>query len=262
MAVNKGTAMLLIGAISSGVAAAYFTDDYISNKVKDEQQRLSNQYKPTKVVVAKENLRVGDVLSYDNLAIREMPAGYIHASAVRQENADFVVGKRVMQPVNAGESLLDNFLASRSNSGFANLIEIGNRALTFPVDIVSSMSGLLRPGDKIDLMVTLKQGDNVTMPLLNDVTILATGAIVDEEGLLADDGSYQAITISATPLNAAKITHARQVGNMTVVLRSGKKEEGKSASSELTQPITIHNLFGKTKKKIIRRPSVEIIVGG
>ncbi len=262
MAVNKGTAILLVGAISSGGGAAYFTDDYISNKVQNEQQRLSEQYKPTKVVVAKNNLRVGDVLSYDNLAIREMPAGYLHASAVRQENADFVVGKRIMQPVNAGESLLDNFLASRTNSGFSNLIEVGERAITFPVDIVSSMSGLLRPGDKIDLMVTLKQGRNVTMPLLKDVTILATGAIVDEEGLLANDGSYQAITISATPLNAAKITHARQVGNMTVVLRSGKKEDGESVSNELTQPVTVQNLFGETKKKIRRAPSVEIIVGG
>ena len=107
MAVNKGTAILLVGAISSGGGAAYFTDDYISNKVRDEQQRLSNQYKPTKVVVAKDNLRIGDVLTYDNLAIREMPAGYIHAAAVRSENADSVVGKRIMQSLNAGESLLE-----------------------------------------------------------------------------------------------------------------------------------------------------------
>jgi pilus assembly protein CpaB len=262
MAVNKGTAILLAGAIGSGGGAAYLTDDYISNRVKDEQQRLSSQYKPTKVVVAKENLRVGDMLSYDNLAIREMPAGYIHSSAVRSENADFVVGKRIMQPINAGESLLENFLASRTNSSFANLIEKGNRAITFPVDIISSMSGMLRPGDKIDLMVTLRQGKNVTMPLLKNVTILATGAIVDEEGMLADDGSYQTITISETPLNAARITHARQVGNMTVVLRSGKEDETGKESVELTQPVTVQNLFGKTKKTIRKAPSVEIIVGG
>lgn len=262
MAVNKATALLLIGAISSGAGAAYFADDYISNKVKNEEERLASKYKPTKVVVAKDNLRIGDVLSYDNLAIREMPNGFIHASAIREENANSVVGKRIMQSLNKGESLLTNFLASKSGGGFSNLIESGKRALTFPVDIVSSMSGLLRPGDKIDLMVTLKQGDSVTRPLLKNVTILATGGIVDDEGRFNDDGAYQTITISVSPLNAAKITHARDIGNMTVVLRSGKDDGKNMAGNELIKPITAKNLFGEPKKQTRRTPKVEIIVGG
>lgn len=262
MAVNKATAILLLGAIASGGGAAYFTDDYINSKVKDEESRLSSKYKPIKIVVAKKNLRVGDVLSYDNLAIREMPNSYIHASAVRAESAESVVGKRIMQPINKGESLLLNFLASRTGSGFSNLIEKGKRGLTFPVDIVSSMSGLLRPGDKIDLMVTLRQGRSVTIPLLKNITILATGGIVDDEGRIAEDGTYQTITISVSPLNAAKITHARVVGNMTVVLRSGKKATKGFVENELSQQITTRNLLGKVRKKSRRYPKVDIIIGG
>ncbi len=262
MAVNKSIAILLTGAILSGVGAVYFTDNYISKVVKDEQERLSKQYKPTKIVVAKRNLRVGDVLDYENLAIREMPYGFIHASAIRSEHADTVVGKRIMQSLNAGESLLSNFLASRTGSGFSNLIEEGKRALTFPVDVVSSMSGLLRPGDKIDLMVTLKQGDSVTRPLLKNVNILATGGIVDDEGRLSESGSYQTITISVIPLNAAKITHARDIGKVTVVLRSGKKEGKSLVVNELITPVNLHNLFSDTPRKTNKSPKVEIIIGG
>jgi len=262
MAVNKATAVLLLGAIASGGGAAYFTDDYINNRVKSEEERLSSKYKPVKIVVAKSNLRIGDVLSYENLAIREMPNSYIHAAAVRSENADSVVGKRVMQSLNAGESLLSNFLASKTNSGFSNLIEKDQRGLTFPVDIVSSMSGLLRPGDKIDLMVTLRDGKVVTLPLLKNVSILATGGIVDDEGRISENGTYQTITISVSPVNAAKITHARDIGSVTVVLRSGKDEGKAAAGNELSEQITINNLLGKTKNKSKRYPKVDIIVGG
>jgi len=262
MAVNKATAILLLGAIASGGGAAYFTDDYINGKVRDEENRLSSKYKPIKIVVAKRELRVGDVLSYENLAIREMPNSYVHSAAVRSEQADSVVGKRIMQPLKEGESLLNNFLASKTGSGFSNLIGKGQRGLTFPVDVVSSLSGLLRPGDKIDLMVTLTQGKSVTLPLLKNVTILATGAIVDDDGRISDDGAYQTVTISVSPLNAAKITHARVEGNVTVVLRSGKDQGESIAGNELSERITINNLLGKTKKKTRRYPKVDIIVGG
>lgn len=262
MAVNKISTLLIMGALLSGVGAAYFTDHYISRRVQEEKDRITEQYKPSKVVVAKRNLRVGDVLDYDNLAIREMPSGFIHASAISSEFADTVVGKRIMQSLNAGESLLTNFLASRTGSGFSNLIEPGKRALTFPVDIVSSMSGLLRPGDKIDIMVTLRKGKSVTRPLLKNVTILATGAIIDDEGRITESGAYQTVTISVTPVNAAKITHAREVGNMTVVLRSGKNENNQLTNKELTTPITVQNLFGDAQPKSIDIPRVEIIVGG
>jgi len=261
MAVNKVTIILISGAIVSGAAAAYFTDSYINRMVEDEQTRLSRQYKPLKVVVAKQNLRVGDVLSYENLAIREVPTGFVHASAVRSENSDSVVGKRIMQSLNAGESLLTSFLATRSGSGFSSLIEKGQRAITFPVDVVSSMSGLLRPNDKIDLMVTLKQKNSVTRPLLKNITILATGGIVDDEGRFNENGAYQTITISTTPMNAAKITHARNVGSVTVVLRSGKDQSKKVAVNDAVVPITIRNLFGDKPRHVRPQKAVEIIIG-
>jgi len=161
-----------------------------------------------------------------------------------------------------GESLLTNFLASSKSSGFSNLIEKGKRALTFPVDVVSSLSGLLRPGDRIDLMVTLNQGKRVTLPLLKDVTILATGGIVDDVGRMSDDGAYQTITITVSPLNAAKITHARNVGSVTVVLRSGKDSDKNIAGNELTHRITVRDLLGKSKRKTKRHPKVDVIIGG
>ena len=55
-------------------------------------------------------------------------------------------------------------------------LTIGKRAITFPVDEINSISGMLQPGDKIDLIATIRQLNNdVTYPLLQDVQILATG---------------------------------------------------------------------------------------
>lgn len=260
MAVNKATSILLLGAIASGGGAAYFTDDYIKGAISSEKERINSQYKPVKVIVATRDLRPGDVMGMENLAVREVPNGFVHSSAYKEDGADLLLGKKLIQSVGAGEAILSSFVASRKGGGFSHLVEDGKRALTFPVDIVSSMSGLLRPGDHIDLLFTVQKDNNsVTVPLMKDINILATGDVIDDDGMLNEMGSYQTITLSVSPLDAAKITHAKEAGSLTVVLRSAKRESG---GKELDERITTNTLLGIGKKSAKKSKKVDVIIGG
>lgn len=260
MAVSKVSALLLVGALASGSGAAYMTDSHIKERIDSYQQKLDAEYEPVPVVVAAQDLRAGDLMTQANLAIRKVPSNFIHGDTVRPDNAEAIIGHRVVYPINAGEPVLAFHAAQSRGAGFSNLITKGQRALTFPVDTVSSMSGMLRPGDKIDLLATVRDGDMpVTLPLLTDVSIIAVGKSVDEFD--QEGNPYQTITLLVGPEDAAKIIHAREVAQLTTVLR-GPSEAGSTFNSR----ITMNTLLGRSEKVPkppgVRRKPVEIIIGG
>lgn len=254
MATNRATAALVAGALASGGAAAYLMDNHIEGEINARRAELDKQFELVPVVVPKHNLRVGALLTSDNLAVRQSPGAFVHAEAVRPENVEAALGHRLTRPLNEGEPLLMFHVAEAKGGGFANLITKGKRALTFPVDVISSMSGLLRPGDRIDLLATLNdKKQELTKPLLSNVKILATGVSVDE--LNTTETRYQTITLLVDPIDAARITHARQVGNLTVVLRAPADE-----APPYNKSITMSSLLGHKGRSPGR--DVEIIRGG
>lgn len=252
----RSNGILLVGALLAGSGAAYFSHDYIDDQVEAHKARLNQDYEPIQIVVPKENLRVGSVVSAHNLAVRPVPNAFVHDQAVRPDDLQAVLGHRLMHPVNSGEPVLMSHVSQKRGSGFSNLLDPGKRALTVAVDTVSSMAGLLRPGDRIDLLATVRDNDrSVTVPLLTNVALMATGAAVDEFGVENSTTRYQTITVSVTGEEAAKITHAQDVGRLSVVLRPSGDN-----SAAYMQPVTKNSLLGKTRPA--RGPGVEIIRGG
>lgn len=262
MAASKATLFLVVGALASGGAAAYFADSHISKEISAKKASLDALYKPVEIVVPTRNLRPGDLLTSDNLAIREVPGAFVHAEAVTPGNVDVALNHRIVHPLNDGEPLLAFHVAESPGTGFSTMIEEGKRALSFPVDILSSVSGMLRPGDRIDLLMTLREGDKqVTTPLLMNVPILAAGDTVDQ--LDVPEGRFQTITLSVKPIDAAKITHAQSVGKLTVLLRTGR--DTNDPDSNYGKGITINTLLGRPEAKAqakTEKPKVQIIRGG
>src|SRR5690606_40878568 len=95
----------------------------------------------------------------------------------------------------------------------------GRRAIALPVDQINSVSGLLQPGDLIDLYVSFEyQRRQVTAPLLQGVLVLATG-----RSTRLDDGTegaaFSTVTLDAAPEDVVKLVAARQGGRITAILR-------------------------------------------
>ena len=82
---------------------------------------------------------------------------------------------------------------------------------------VNSISGMLRPGDRIDLIYSNKgsQGQDLTMPLLSNVTVLATDQSVSKRDESGKERSFSTITLEVSPLDADRIIVAKASGQLT-----------------------------------------------
>lgn len=237
---NKVTIVLLVGAILSGAAGWYFTNQHISSEVDGYKQSFDDSRQAIQVVVAATNLNVGDLITGQNAQVRQIPKSYVHVDSVTPNRFDAVLaGRQIIHPVRKGEPILSVHVNKVKVEGLSSLIEPGQRAITIPVDTLDTISGFLNPGDFVDLYITLKDGErDRTVPLVENVKVLATGQDIDDGIKEKNQKSVSEITLGVTPLNATKIIHGQTVGDIAVLLRRSEDE-----TSSFEDYVTIDNLI-------------------
>jgi pilus assembly protein CpaB len=258
------TVLMVTGALGAGSAAAYFANDYIHRSVQQRRAEIDSQYAPAKVVVASADLRPGTFLSGETVAVREVPQAFLHSDAVLADNWSGVAGRVLSHVVRSGEPVLMSHLAHDVGAGFSSQLNQGMRALTFPVDDEASIAGMLAPGDHIDIFFTTStNNESVTLPLLTNVAIIATGVrTLTNTGYLddrRDAGNYTTVTVSVLPEDAARITHAKDAGKITITLRQ-PKDDAPIQVARITKGTLLNG--NRIVKATSPRPRVEIILGG
>ena len=257
---NRVTLFLILLALSAGAVAAFFAQQYVNEEIAARSARLNAKYEPTRVLVAMSDLPAGTRLNASTVAAREVPAEFLHRDALRADEWEGVQGRATRHELTAGAPVLRSHLLGRTGGRFADLVETGKRALTIPVDQLSSISGMLAPGDRVDILMTLRQTDQPVMfPLVRNTEVIATGERTDL--LNQEPGRYSTMTIMAEPELAAKIIYAQDVGSLRVVLRNPADE-----TDALPQSMTLARLLGVDVKAPPpprkRLPPVEVIEGG
>lgn len=212
--------LILVVALVVGGLAAFAVKRHIEREI-DEMANRDKAQAMVQVLVPKRDLPKGSVLGVDAVAVRSVPQGWRHSNAITPEQFDRVEHQRLAYPVVRGEMLLWSLLEGQGPAAFSSRLTAGRRAITFPVDEVNSISGMLVPGDHIDLVATLrKDSRSLMLPLLQNVLVLATGATADA----SVDGrearrTYTTITLEASPDEAQRVLAAREVGKLAAVLR-------------------------------------------
>lgn len=236
---NTLTIVLLVGAVLAGIAGWYLTQNYISSQVTGYKADIDKSMEAVQVVVASRDLKAGDVLTLKTASVRNIPKKYIHKDAIPPNQFSGVEGKELLHPVRAGESILRMHVNFVKTKGLTSLLKPGERGITIPVDNTDTLSGFLAPGDYIDLMLTLKDGPkDRTVPLLQNVRVLATGKDIDDGVPEKQKGrGYRDITVGVNPTNATKLIHAQTLGDISVLLR--KPEDQDSYSQDY---VTIDNV--------------------
>ena len=257
--------LMMIGALGSGAAAAYFANRYIDSTVDGRRAELTAQYAPVRVVVASADLRPGTLLSGQTVAIRELPRAFLHSEAVLADNWNSAAGRVLAHAVRSGEPVLDSHLAHDVGAGFSSQLAHGKRALTFPVDDEASISGMLAPGDRIDLFFTTMNGnESVTLPLLLNIPVIATGIrTMHERGL----------SRRQTPIRAVQhhhcVRHAGECGENHAGPGRWKNQRSRCVSPRTMRRSRLRALPRTACSTVIalpirpmRRTRVEIILGG
>jgi pilus assembly protein CpaB len=265
LGLNKNVVMLFL-SLGLGAAGVYYSREYIEDKVNYYRAQLEKTEEMASVVVPKRKLLRGEIVSPQDLALREMPIQYVDSNSVNGANYETAVGQRVSYDVDEGRPLLWAHLEGGLTPTFSGKVPSGMRAITVAVDEINSFSGFLQPKDRVDLLLTHGSGENSsTYPLIQNLDVMATGVktVVDKTGQSAPK-TFRTITVKVTDEEAKKITLAYEVGKLTAMLRNPEDEAPLDSA-----PMTANKLLNKKppvkKNKIVRRktePGVEFIVGG
>ena len=183
---------------------------------------------PLPVVVARADIPLGATLNSEMVALRELPASYLEARHIRGDQLQKVVGLRTSLAVRAGESLLwTDLAAGHERRDLSGLVLEGMRAVTIRASGQSTFGGLLRPGDRVDVLMTGHgdSGQRTTRPLVQNLLVLAVGtqtvrAVPGQLGF--DSGAMlrpRELTLSGTVAQTQTIVHASSVAQLSVVLR-------------------------------------------
>ena len=225
----RRAAWMALGAIAFGAFAVVGTRNYIATRLADEKARLQPRHETVEVVVAKRDLRRGDTVGPDTMAVRRLPREYAPGGAVAPDRFDAFAGARLQLPMRAGEPLLPTAVAPPEPPSISARVRPGIRAMTVAVDEVNSLSGMLQPGDRIDLLLSVRPPSaagalqpEVTRTVLQDVPVMATGR--QSRAASGDDAplgrTFTSITVEVLPEQAQRLVVAQRSGKLTAVLRN------------------------------------------
>lgn len=252
---NKTWVILGVAGVI-GVLAALGARNYLSTQIEAIEARSKG--KTVNVLVAKQELKRGDKLDTERVAVRAIPIDFAHSGAILPDAFSRVEGQPVAYPLRPGEMILWSLMEGKRAPTFSARVEVGHRAMTVPVDEINSISGMLEPGDVIDLLVTLDQkGKKVTLPLMQNVQVMATGQRAVDGAKDGERKSFSTVTIDATPAQAENVIVARDAGRVTALLRNpDDKRRLKSGDTDMVA------LLGTADRANSAEQPIPVLYGG
>lgn len=209
---------LVLGSVAllAGLLAAWLLNAHVQDRVARIEARA--RVPTTERIVAAHDLPAGTRLRPEHLALRAFPLEWLSSGSLMAGDHTRLADAVLVTPLKAGDLLLQVHTQA-ATPAFSSQLALGRRAITLPVDQINSLSGLLQPGDLIDLYVSFEhQRRRMTAPLLQGVLVLATGRTTQLQAG-GPEGDYSTVTLDAAPEDVIKLVAARQGGAITAILR-------------------------------------------
>jgi pilus assembly protein CpaB len=151
-------ALIFLG-LFLGVVSAVLVVVYLSTSGSEGGDVSTGVVTP--VVVVNDNLPIGTRLTADNLTVKELSSDAVLAGAFREIKD--VEGQVTKVPLVAGEQVVPTkvtatgaAIADVENPPLAYVVPDGMRAVSVGISSVIGASGLIRPGDFVDVILTIK----------------------------------------------------------------------------------------------------------
>lgn len=182
------------------------------------------------VLVAAEDVPVGAALSEKLLGIRDIPQAYVEGRHVPASELKRVLGARLVGGLRANEAVLWSDLAKFSDRTrvLSGLVPNGMRAVAID-DRSADFDGLLRPGDRVDVLFSAGNKDDdasSTTTLLQNLLVLSAGGSIarvdDEASASGVRGRGTSVMLSATVEQAQILTQAKIRGRLILTLRNAE----------------------------------------
>ncbi len=216
-------ALFLAVSIAAGVVAVAVIWSVISSYQR-ELSDATRQEETMQVIVAAHDLAQGRTIVPEDLKPIELPPDYI-PNAVIHEAAQ-AIGRVPRERILASEFIREERLADpEAGMGLNAIIPRGMRAVSINITGGAAVSGFLNPGNYVDVLVTVRGGQDgraaETNTLLQAITVLAVNARM---GVGSESSGERrgrpSVTLAVTPEQAEQLTHAVAEGTVTLTLRN------------------------------------------
>lgn len=224
---------------------------------------------PILVLTAVQDIPLGVALAQEMVVARELPAAYLEDRHITVADQERVMGVRVVGGIRAGESILWTDLATTTDTSrdLSSLVRNGMRAITIQADQSATFGGLVRPGDRVDVLMTLTrpsstptlsaEEDRVTIALLQNLLVLAAGqdtGAIQRAATTRPPTQMNDVTISATVEQSQLLAFAQQRGRLTLLLRHPDDITVIEGLPETTTDDIIEPERRETRQRTVPRP--------
>jgi len=216
------------------------------------------------VIVAGADIQPGTFLSNDSVMVDKMPRKFIYESVLVPADMEVALGREVIVPIKRGEPIHWYQLQGiRSLERLSKAVRPRGRAVSMDVNERSAVGLWVRPNDHVDVLGTFRDPNSnqmVAVTLLQNIIVLATGAVTAASQTTRSDNSYSTITLFVLPEEAEILVLAQELGSLYLSLRNA---EDISIFEERARTTISTLLTGERVKKLQERryQTIQIIRG-
>ena len=249
--------LLLLLAVVLGVISFALT----ATSIQNTRAKIAGKVKQIDVTVLAKPIGEGEMFTKEHFThvIISKSTNYIKKSReIPWDKAATIVGSKANSPLNTGKILTYYDLQSNTLrvKGLSDEIKQLARGKTISVDAISSVNYMIRPKDKVDIIATFRfpemRGnqslDTITMTLLQNVTVLATGSQRSSTES-SSRRSYSTVTLQLTPEEVEMITFADQKGSLSLSLRNGEDARFEKETQSINFKYLQENINRYNKKR-------------
>jgi len=225
---------------------AFFAVHFLNQRLTQSTAPVAVTERPTQtsVLVAANDLGAGTLLDATDMRWQSWPNDQVDSTYVVEGKGTInnFVGAVVRGHIAPGEPITTNMVIQPGERGFlAAVLKPGMDAVSAPLSPVTGAGGLVLPGDHVDLILEqqiIDVNNPGARPRLASETILVDLRVVAIDQSLSDadkktlDG--RTVTLEVTPKQAEAVEVAKQMGSLSVVLRSAANGDPSLASAPFT----------------------------
>lgn len=181
------------------------------------------------LVIAKTNISARSVIDASQLVIKDVPVqGYPQGG---YSSIQSVVGSVALLNLSAGDivvsAMVEHAQSATKGTGSTTSLTVpdGKRAVAIPISLVSGVGYSLKPGDHVDILVTMDIKDSspnaqpvaMTSLVAQDVLVLSVGESTNGEKNKVETKSH---TLALSVPQAMAVTLGSEKGSLRLLLRN------------------------------------------
>jgi len=227
--------ILLLAAVIFGLLAFYLN----LTELRNQRNAFNKKTHETQVIELSSDIQEGGTISKMDITRKDViRLANQRTNEIPWKSKDFVVvNKKADRTLSSGTVLRYSDIKEERTrrDGLAGVITLGNRAISISVDSTSSVTTLVKPEDRVDIVGSFRfpemKGDKsldvITMTILQSVRIIATGKEMGLNSINSVTKSrskgYNTVTLELTPKEVEMIIFASQKGRLVLSLRSSEE---------------------------------------